>query len=97
MVKKPAVYMIASERNGTIYTGVTSDLVKRIYEHKNEITKGFTQKYGGKTLVYYEVFDDITEAIKREKQIKGGSRKKKLTLIESLNPDWKDLYKLIAQ
>ena len=86
------VYILFNKRNGTLYTGVTSDLVKRIYEHKSKAVDGFTKKYGVDKLGYFEVFDEIEEAIKREKAIKGGSRTKKLNLIESVNPDWKDLY-----
>lgn len=91
-MKNPAIYILANKKNGTLYTGVTSNLPKRIYEHKNEITKGFTVKYDCKTLVYFEIFEDMENAIIREKQIKGGSRKKKIALIESKNPEWKDLY-----
>lgn len=90
--KQPAVYLMASHRNGTLYTGVTGNLVKRGYEHKNSLMMGFASKYGCKMLVYYEMFDDMENAIFREKQIKAGSRKKKLELIESFNPEWKDLY-----
>jgi len=91
------VYILASKRNGTLYIGVSSNLVKRIYEHKNIIRKGFSSKYSCKLLVYYEVFDDINLAIKREKQLKGGSRLQKLKLIDSFNPDWKDLYAQICR
>ncbi|MGV7220725.1 MAG: GIY-YIG nuclease family protein [Nitrospinales bacterium] len=91
-MKQPAVYIMANKRNGTLYTGVTSNLVKRVYEHKNEITKGFTARYGCKMLVYYESLGKMPVAINREKQIKSGSRKKKLALIQSMNPNWKDLY-----
>lgn len=94
-MKQPAVYIMANKRNGTLYTGMTSDLVKRVYEHKNEIAHGFTSKYGCKMLVYFEVQENMTVAIAREKQIKSGSRKKKLTLIECMNPYWKDLYEKI--
>lgn len=90
-MKQPAVYIMANKRNGTIYTGVTSNLVKRIFEHKNEVVKGFASKYGCKMLVYFEVKENMTVAIAREKQIKSGSRKKKLALIESVNPYLKDL------
>lgn len=83
---------MASQRNGTLYTGVTSDIIKRTYQHKHNITEGFTSQYNVKLLVYYEIHESIENAIKREKQIKAGSRKKKLTLIEENNPDWKDLY-----
>lgn len=78
--------------NTVIYTGVTSDLKKRVYEHKEKIIEGFTKKYNVNKLVYYEVFGDIENAILREKQIKGGSRKKKIDLIKSMNPEFKDLY-----
>jgi predicted GIY-YIG superfamily endonuclease len=89
---QPAVYIMANKRNGTIYTGVTSDLIKRVYEHKYAEIEGFTKKYGCTNLVYYELTEDITSAILREKQLKGGSRKKKLALIENMNPLWEDLY-----
>ena len=89
------VYILFNKRNGTLYTGVTSNLVKRMYEHKSKVIDGFTKKYGIDKLGYYEVFDEIAEAIKREKTIKGGSRAKKLELIESINSDWEDLYNSI--
>ncbi len=94
-MKQPVIYILTNKRNGTLYTGVTSNLVKRIYEHKNEVTQGFTAQHGCKKLVYYEVLENMENAIAREKQIKAGSRKKKLALIESMNPDWKDLYEEI--
>jgi putative endonuclease len=75
-----------------LYTGVTSDLIKRIYEHKNKIVEGFTKKYNVHKLVYFDPFEDITQAITREKQIKGWLRSKKLLLIERANPHWNDLY-----
>ena len=90
--RNPAVYIMASMRNGTIYTGVTSDLIKRVYEHKHANVPGFTQKHACKNLVYYEIFEDMPNAIAREKQLKAGSRKKKLALIEKINPYWLDLY-----
>jgi putative endonuclease len=90
-MKQPAIYIITNKKNGTLYTGVTSDLPKRIYEHKNA-TIGFTARYNCKTLVYYEIFDDMENAILREKQIKDGSRDKKIALIENMNPEWRDLY-----
>jgi putative endonuclease len=90
--KQPAVYILASSRNGTLYTGVTSDLVKRVWQHKQNLADGFTKKYSVHMLVYYELADEIGAAIAREKQIKGGSRAKKLAMIESMNPDWRDLY-----
>ena len=93
--KRPAVYIMASGPSGTLYTGVTSDLPKRAYEHKNDVTEGFAGKYGCKTLVYYKIFDDMLNAIIREKQIKAGSRKKKLALINAQNPEWQDLYETL--
>ena len=95
MDKKGYIYILFNKRNGTLYTGVTSDLPKRIYEHKNKLSEGFTKKYNVDKLGYYEVFDNIITAIEREKQIKAGSRKNKLKLIESINPEWKDLYDTI--
>jgi len=95
-VKQPATYIMASKRNGTLYTGVTSDLVTRVSQHRTGATKGFTQRYGCKLLVWYEVGGEIYDAIVREKQIKAGSRAKKIALIESMNPDWRDLWPEIA-
>ena len=92
MEKRGFVYILFNKKNGTLYTGVTSDIIKRIYEHKNGVVEGFSSKYGLNKLGYYEVFDNVVSAIEREKQIKGGSRKSKLTLIERMNPEWKDLY-----
>ncbi len=92
MSKTPCVYIMTNKFNGTLYTGVTSDLIKRVYQHKNSSTPGFTSKHDCKILVYYELFTDMESAILREKQIKGGSRKKKINLIESLNKGWVDLY-----
>jgi putative endonuclease len=91
-MKQPCVYIMANMRNGTLYTGVTSDLPKRAYEHREGLVPGFTTKHGCKILVWYELHDTMVDAITREKQIKAGSRKKKLALIEALNPDWKDLF-----
>jgi putative endonuclease len=91
-VKQAAVYIMANWRNGTLYTGVTSNLPQRAYQHRESLTSGFTARYGRKLLVWYEVFDEMIPAIAREKQIKGGSRQKKVALIETLNPDWRDLY-----
>ncbi len=85
------VYIMASKRNGTLYTGVTSDLLNRVYQHKNGHHGGFTRRYGCKTLVYFELLENIVLAIKREKVIKKYSRKRKLELIEGMNPDWNDL------
>lgn len=91
-MQQPTVYIIASQRNGTLYVGVTSNLIKRIYQHRAGIIDGFTKKYECKLLVFYESHQTMLSAILREKLIKAGSRKKKLTLIETMNPDWKDLY-----
>ena len=96
MEKLPAVYILASQRNGTLYVGVTSDLVKRIWQHKNDQVEGFTRFYGVHRLVYFEVADSMYAAISREKQIKAGSRAKKLKLIEAVNPEWNDLYASIV-
>ena len=85
-------YILFNKRNGTLYIGVTSNLVKRVYEHKNKLADGFTKKYNIDKLAYYEVYDDIEEAIIREKKLKGASRKKKLELIEMNNPEWIDIY-----
>ena len=90
--KQPAVYIVASGRNGTIYIGVTSDLVQRIAQHRAAQLPGSTQRYGCKMLVYFELHADMTAAIIREKQLKDGSRGKKLALIEAENPTWRDLY-----
>ena len=89
------VYIMTNITNRVLYVGVTSNLVKRIYEHKNHLIKGFTEKYNINKLVYFEEYEDINEAIKREKQVKAGSREKKLQLIEKLNPKYEDLYKSI--
>ena len=86
------VYILASKRNGTLYIGVTNDLKKRIYEHKNDLVVGFTKKYQVHTLVHFEETSDILSAIGREKNLKAWKRKWKLELIEDSNPDWKDLY-----
>ncbi len=83
---------MANRRNGTLYTGVTTNLSRRVFEHKEGLTPGFTSRYGCRILVWYEFFDQIVDAILREKQIKAGSRWKKLAMIDSLNPDWRDLY-----
>jgi putative endonuclease len=86
------VYMMTNKFDSVIYTGITSDLKKRIYEHKEKMVAGFTAKYNIAKLVYYEVFADPENAILREKQIKGGSRRKKIDLINKTNKDWRDLY-----
>jgi len=83
---------MTNKRNTVLYTGVTNDLKRRVYQHKEKLVEGFTKKYNITKLVYYEIFDNIKNAILREKQIKGGSRQKKIELINSMNPKWKDLY-----
>lgn len=92
MEKYYFVYILTNLGNTVLYTGVTNDLKRRVYEHRNKVVPGFTAKYNVKKLVYYEVYDDPQYAITREKQIKSGSRKKKLDLISSFNPDWRDLW-----
>ena len=91
MQKQPAVYMLANQRNGTLYIGVTSNLPHRVYQHREEIVEGFSKKYGTKVLVYFELCEDMGSAIAREKALKGLVRAKKIALIESVNPDWDDL------
>ena len=86
------VYILASKKNGTLYTGMTSDLLKRVYEHKEGLAEGFTKKYGVKLLVYYEIHENPDLAIKREKRIKKWNRAWKINLIEKDNPEWDDLY-----
>ena len=88
----PCVYILASKRNGTLYVGVTSDLIKRIWEHKNNVVEGFTKKHNIHKLVWFEVHEEIISAIAREKSIKKWNRKWKLELIEKQNPEWRDLY-----
>jgi putative endonuclease len=91
--KQPCVYMLANRRNGTLYVGVTSDLIRRVWEHKNDLVAGFTKRYRVHLLVWYELHESMIAAIEREKAIKGWRRKWKLELIEKENPDWWDLYK----
>ena len=91
-MKQSYIYIITNKKYGTLYTGVTSDLTKRIYEHKHKITQGFSSKYNLTKLVYYEIYENIESAITREKQLKAGNRKKKLELINNFNPNWEDLY-----
>jgi len=91
-VKQPAVYVLASRRNGTLYTGVTSDLVNRVYEHRSDAVAGFTRRHRVHRLVWYELHGDMFAAIAREKAIKEWKRRWKPTLIESFNRDWHDLY-----
>ena len=96
MERLPCVYLLASGFHGTLYTGVTSNLPKRAFEHREGLVSGFSAKYGCKSLVWYELHETMIEAITREKQMKAGSRSKKLSLIESLNPEWIDLYELLV-
>ena len=86
------VYILASKRNGTLYIGVTNSLLRRVYEHKNDVLEGFTKEHAVHTLVYYEAYRNINDAITREKQVKKWVRKWKIELIEKTNPHWKDLY-----
>jgi putative endonuclease len=95
MSKQPAVYILASKQNGTLYVGVTSNLQKRAWEHKNDLVEGFTRKYGVHQLVYYELHEDMLSAINREKQMKKWNRAWKLELIERQNPGWRDLWEEI--
>ena len=95
MNKQYYVYILASKKNGTLYIGVTSDLIKRVYEHKNDLTEGFTKKYGVHKLVHFEATNDVTAAITREKQMKKWRRQWKINLIEETNPNWDDLYETI--
>ena len=90
--KEYCVYIMTNAHNTVLYTGVTNQLQRRVYEHKNGQVSIFTKKYNVTKLVYYEVTDNVHSALAREKQIKGGSRKKKIDLVNSLNPTWKDLY-----
>ncbi|MBT7008395.1 MAG: GIY-YIG nuclease family protein [Candidatus Jacksonbacteria bacterium] len=94
-MKTYCVYIVASRKNGTIYVGVTSNLVKRLWEHNNGFYKGFTKKYKVNLLVYYEIFEDPTRAIEREKQLKNWKRAWKIRLIEDQNPLWRDLYETL--
>jgi len=95
-VKEPAVYVMASRRNGTLYTGVTSQLIQRAWQHRESVVPGFTRRYGCKLLVWFEMHGTMEAAIVREKQIKAGSRKKKIALIEGMNPGWRDLFDEVA-
>ncbi|MDR3442388.1 MAG: GIY-YIG nuclease family protein [Legionella sp.] len=92
---KPAIYIMTNKCNGTLYTGVTNNLLTRVYQHKQGVQPGFTKQYGCTKLVYYELYADMLSAIAREKQIKAGSRRKKLALIEGINPQWFDLYETL--
>jgi putative endonuclease len=91
-MKQYYVYVLASKRNGTLYIGVTNNLVRRVNEHKQQTVEGFTERYNVNVLVYYEIFDDIRLAITREKRLKAWKREWKIRLIEERNPEWKELY-----
>jgi putative endonuclease len=95
-MREPAIYIMANRRNGTLYTGVTSNLAQRVYQHRESLTLGFAKRYGCRLLVYYERYEDMDSGIAREKQLKAGSRTEKLALIGRLNPDWRDLYEDFA-
>jgi putative endonuclease len=97
MSKTAYVYILTSQKNGTLYIGVTSDLCKRMYEHKNHIVDGFTKKYNVNQLIFYEVYDDIVMAITREKQLKAWKRQWKIELIEKVNPEWMDRYEELLE
>ena len=90
------VYILASKKNGTLYIGVTNNLLKRVYEHKKKLVEGFTQKYDVHNLVYYEIFRNIQDAITREKNMKKWKRKWKMEMIEESNPNWEDLYNTLS-
>ncbi len=96
MSKQPAVYLLSSKRSGTLYVGVTSNLVKRVWEHRNNLVEGFTKRYGVHQLVWYELHASMDSAIKREKRLKDWKREWKVHLIESTNPNWEDLYPMIV-
>ena len=95
-MKRPAVYIMTNKRNGTLYTGVTSNLGQRVWQHREDVMPAFTSKYRCKTLVWYEGHENMEAAITREKQIKGGNRAKKIALIEGINSGWNDLFDEVA-
>jgi putative endonuclease len=90
-MKEYYVYIITNRKNGTLYTGMTNDIERRVYEHKHKVNQGFASKYNCTKLVYFDSYPSVVDTIAREKQIKGWLRSKKIALIESMNPDWKDL------
>ena len=92
MYKQYYVYIMTNKGNRVLYTGVTNNLIRRVYEHREKLIKGFTKRYNVNKLVYYEICRDVKNAILREKQIKGGSRAKKIELVNKMNPDWRDLF-----
>ncbi|MCU4677323.1 GIY-YIG nuclease family protein [Catenovulum sp. 2E275] len=95
VTKQPCIYILTNKKDGTLYIGVTSDLVKRVWQHKQKLVTGFSNKYNTDKLVYFEMLDDIYQAITREKQIKKWNRSWKINLIQKQNPDWIDLWDLI--
>ncbi len=95
MIKQPAVYILARKRNGTLYTGVTSNLVQRVWQHKNNLVDGFSKKYSVHRLIFYELHEEMLPAITREKQIKAWKREWKINLIREQNPQWRDLWEEI--
>ena len=97
MKREPAVYVMANKRNGTLYVGVTSDIGRRAFEHREGLIAGFTKRFGCTRLVWYEFYELITDAIERERKIKGSSRNDKLKLIEDFNPEWNDLFDTLQQ
>ena len=96
MEKQAYIYILSNRYNRVLYVGITSNLIKRVWEHKNKVVDGFTKRYNLNKLVYYEIYDDIDTAINREKQIKSWPRRKKLTLINTMNPFWNDLYEKLS-
>ena len=96
MARQPAVYILASQRNGTLYIGVTSNLVQRTWQHRNDLAPGFTQKHQVHRLVYFEMHEDMEQAIIREKRLKKWNRSWKLELVEAANPEWRDLWEQIC-
>jgi len=96
MSKTYYVYILTNKRYTVFYTGITNNLERRVWEHKQKIIQGFTKKYNIEKLVYFEVFEDVLEAIRREKQIKGWVRRRKIALIEKMNPEWKDLSEYLS-
>lgn len=96
-MKQPCVYLLASQRNGTLYVGVTSDLIKRVWQHRNHFVEGFTRRYGVHELVWYELHETMASAIAREKALKKWRRAWKIELIEQFNPNWQDLYHSIVR
>jgi putative endonuclease len=97
MYKQYYLYILATKKNGTLYVGITANLIKRVFEHKSNVVEGFTQKYNIHNLVYYEVYTDINNAIQREKNIKKWNRNWKIKLINTKNPEWNDLYEVIIK